>query len=427
MITVSQSDSILEKNPASYPAIRVPLRRAAGCVLREHVVADRDFPPFDRATMDGIAISSTSCLKGVLPAGRQDRKCPVEGLQKAGAPALSLRSRNACLEITTGAGLPKGCDCVVPVEYVEMDGRVAKVSDEFKARPFLNVHRKGSDARKGDILLRSGCRLATAQIAVAAAVGKAKILVTKIPTVALVGTGDELVEIDQPVKPFEIRRSNTCALSAGLALNGCTSTKRFHIQDDQKKLRAGLKKILQKYDVIILSGGVSKGKLDFVPRVLEELGVTVLFHKVQQRPGGPLLFGKTSNGKPVFGLPGNPVSTQICFYRYVLPYLNEAIGLATRAADYVTLSEAVTVKTALTYFLPVAVTSTKDGRLTAAPVFPQNSGDLVSLTKSDGFVELPAFPLRPRSEASGEARPRRPPETFRFRKGSVYPFYKTKD
>jgi len=397
MLTVPQADSILEKNPVSCPAARVPLGSAAGCVLREHVTADRDLPPFDRATMDGIAVNSASFLRGF-------RNFPVEGLQKAGSPALLLRSRNGCLEITTGAVMPKGCDCVVPVEYVEMDGRAVKVRDEFQAGPDINVHRKGSDARKGDILLAAGCRLLPARIAVAAAVGKSKILVSKTPAIAVVGTGDELVEIDQPVKPFEIRRSNTYALAAGLMLNGYTDAKRFHIQDDQKKLRGGLKKILQRYDVVILSGGVSKGKLDFVPRILEELGVTVLFHQLRQRPGGPLLFGKTSDGKPVFGLPGNPVSTQICLYRYVLPYLNKAIGLPPYPEHYVALSEPVEVKTALTHFLPVAVTSAKDGRLNAAPVFPRNSGDFVSLTKSDGFIELPAG-------------------TFRFRGGSAHRFY----
>ncbi len=397
MITVSQADSILEKNPVAYPAIRVSLEHAAGGVLREHVAADRDLPSFDRATMDGIAVNSASFLKGV-------RHFPVEGLQKAGSPALFLRSRNACLEITTGAVVPKGCDCVLPVEYVEINDRVAKVSDEFAARSGLNVHRKGSDARKDDILLRAGHRLLAAQIAVAAAVGRSKILVTKAPTIALVGTGDELVEIDQSVKPFEIRRSNTCALAAGFALNGYRDTKRFHIPDDQKKLFADLKRILQKYDVVVLSGGVSKGQLDFVPNVLEKLGVTVLFHKVQQRPGGPLLFGKTSDGKPVFGLPGNPVSTQICLYRYVLPYLNKAIGLPPGPEHYAALSEPLEIKTALTYFLPVAVKSVKDGRLIASPVSPQNSGDLVSLTKADGFTELP-------------------PETFRFNKGSAHRFY----
>ncbi len=397
MLTVPQADSILEKNPVSCPATRVPLESAAGCVLREHVAADRDLPPFDRATMDGIAVNSASFLRGF-------RDFSVEGLQKAGSPALSLRSRNGCLEITTGAVMPKGCDCVIPVEYVEMDGRAAKARDEFQAGPDINVHRKGSDARKGDILLRAGCRLAAAQVSVAAAVGKSRVLVTKAPAIALVGTGDELVEIDQPVKPFEIRRSNTCALAAGFTLNGYTDVKRFHIQDDLKKLRAGLKKILRKYDVVILSGGVSMGKLDFVPRILEELGVMILFHKVRQRPGGPLLFGETPDGKPVFGLPGNPVSTQICLYRYVLPYLNKAIGLAPRAVDYAALSEAVTVKTALTHFLPVAVQFAQDGQLNAAPVFPRNSGDLVSLAKSDGFVELKE-------------------DTCRFPIGSAFRFY----
>lgn len=397
MITVSEADSILQKNTVSFPATRVLLEKAYGGVLREAVKADRDFPPFDRATMDGIAINCAAWNKGV-------REFSIEDLQKAGISALSLKKAEACLEIMTGAVLPKGCDCVIPIEHIEKEGRSARVRHEFQAQPMKNVHIKGSDAGKGDVLFQPGCRLLTSQIAVAAAVGKSKITITRTPKIALVGTGDELVEVNRPVKPFQIRRSNTYALAAGLALNGYTGTKRFHIEDDQKKLRAGLKKILQKHDVVVLSGGVSMGKLDFVPRVLEELGARVLFHKVQQRPGGPLLFGKTADGKPVFGLPGNPVSTQMCLHRYVLPYLNKAIGLAPRAANYAALSEAVTVKTALTCFLPVTVQSAQDGRLNVTPIFPQNSGDFISLTKTDGFVELSAA-------------------TFRFRKGSVHRFY----
>ena len=157
MVTVPQADSILQEKfrILSFPA-RSFESAATGCVLREHVVADRDLPPFDRATMDGIAVNSASFLKGV-------RQFPVEGLQKAGAPALSLKSRNACLEIATGAVLPKGCDCVIPVEYVEMDGRVARCSDEFKARPMFNVHRKGSDARKGGYPAAGGVPSLTAK------------------------------------------------------------------------------------------------------------------------------------------------------------------------------------------------------------------------------------------------------------------------
>lgn len=389
MVTVQQADFILEKNAVSYSVVRVPLGSASGCVLREHVAADRDLPPFDRATMDGIAVNSASFAKGV-------RKFSVEGLQKAGIPARSLRNRNACVEIMTGAMLPKDCDCVIPVEYVEMDGRMARVRGGFEARAMLNVHRKSSDARKGDILLRPGCRLSPSRIAVAAAVGKSRICVARVPEIALVGTGDELVEINRPVKPFQIRRSNTCALAAGLALSGYTRVKRLHIRDDQKKLHAGLKKILAEYDVVVLSGGVSMGKLDFVPWVLEHLGVTALFHKVRQRPGGPLLFGKTSDGKPVFGLPGNPVSTQMCLRRYVLAYLNKASGLPPEDQRYVVLSQSVEVKTALTCFLPVQVTFAKDGRMNAAPVYPRTSGDFVSISKSDGFIEVPdgAFRLR---------------------------------
>ena len=397
MITVPEADSILQKNTVSFPAARVPIEKAYGGVLLEVVKADRDFPPFDRATMDGIAVNSAAWNKGV-------RDFPIEGLQKAGISALSLKKAEGCIEIMTGAVLPKGCDCVVPIEYVKKEVRVARARNEFHAQTMKNVHAKGSDARKGDVLLQPGRRLLASHIAVAAAVGKSKIRIARTPQIALVGTGDELVEVNRPVKPFQIRRSNTCALAAGLTLNGYTHVKRFHIQDDQKKLYMNLKKILAANDVVILSGGVSMGKLDFVPGVLERIKVKVLFHKVQQRPGGPLLFGKTSAGKPVFGLPGNPVSTQICLYRYVLPYLNRAMGLSQTHEDYVTVTESAGVKTTVTSFLPVEVTATSDGRRSAVPIAPKNSGDFVRLTKASGFIEVPA-------------------QTFNLPAASAYRFY----
>ncbi len=399
MVTVHEAESIILKNIVSLPDVRVPLGQAFGRVLREDVIADRDLPSFDRATMDGIAIHGMSLTKGI-------RRFFVEGLQKAGISALSLRKRDGCLEITTGAMLSKGCDCVIPLEDIEIKGRIAHIRTGSQVK-LSYVHRKGSDARKGTVLLHAGCRLSTAQIAVAASVGKDKVLVAQLPDIAIVGTGDELVEIDRPVRPFQIRRSNTYALACGLVLNGYPNVRRFHIRDHLETLRTRLKKILARYNVVILSGGVSAGKLDFVPQVLEELGVRLLFHKVRQRPGGPFLFGKTTQGKPIFGLPGNPVSTQICLYRYVLAYLNKAARLPSKTRHFVTLSQPVQVKTPLTCFLPVQIASTKDGRITAAPIFLKNSGDYVALSKSDGFIELSA-------------------ETFRFRQGSAHPFYSMK-
>lgn len=392
MITVQQAESILSKNVVTYPAIRVSLEEAFGQVLRENILADRDLPPFDRATMDGIAINSAAWMKGT-------RNFVIEGVQKAGIPALSRRKSDGCLEIMTGAMMPNGCDCIIPVEYVKKNGGLAAVHDEFPAKAGNCIHLKGSDAREGDVLLKAGCRLAGAQIAVAAAVGKDKIRVSRAPEIALVGIGDELVEINRTPKPFQIRRSNTCALATALTLHGYHQLKRFHIPDNQARLFRSLENILASHDVVILSGGVSAGHFDFVPSILKKLGVRILFHKVEQRPGGPLLFGtfgtlgtksKKGKAKVIFGLPGNPVSTQICFYRYVLPYLNKSLGLPAFSPPHVALTEGVRIKTGLTYFLPVKLLPSLDGHLNAMPVFVRNSGDYVALVKSDGFIELSA-------------------------------------
>ncbi|MBI5150231.1 MAG: molybdopterin molybdotransferase MoeA [Candidatus Omnitrophica bacterium] len=400
MLTVKEAESIILASVKEFPCICVPLAEAFGRVSREDIFADRDLPPFDRVTMDGIAIDSGAWARGA-------RQFPVAGVQKAGGRALSLKDRNACFEIMTGAILPQGCDCVIPVEHIVVDGGLARVSNELAVAPRLNVQPRASERKKGELLVRRGTPLFPAQIAVAAAVGKSRICVARAPAVAVIGTGDELVPLNaRTVKPFQVRESNAYALQAGLELNGYPGATRFHVRDNLKTIESRLRKVLRQFDVIILSGGVSMGKFDFVPRALGNLGVKVLFHKVRQRPGGPFWFGKTKSGKPVFALPGNPVSSHVCLYRYVLPYLRKAGGLEKTARRYVVLDEPVEIKTALTYFLPVRLTFSSDGKTGATPVFLRGSGDYAALGESDGFIELPS-------------------DTCRFARGSAHRFYPT--
>jgi len=382
MITVKEADNIIEQNIQMFPAGKIPLQEAYGMILQEDLCADRNFPPFNRATMDGIAINHSSWASG-------NRVFSVEGMQKSGIPSLTLKDQNACIETMTGAVLPKGCDCVIPVEKISLDNGQARLQDDLKCERMMNVHSEGSDQKQGTVLIEKGTCLMAAQIAVAAAIGKSQLLVSKSPKIAAIGTGDEIVGVDQKPEPFQIRQSNSYAVQCALALNGFKQVTRFHINDDKDELRSQLKDILKTFDVLILSGGVSKGKFDFVPEILEALGVEVLFHKVKQRPGKPFWFGRSKEGKPVFALPGNPVSTQVGTYRYVLPYLYRAVGVE-KNLEFAVLDQDVQIDTAFTIFLPVRINCEEEGRLMAVPVIPNSSGDFTSLACADGFIELPA-------------------------------------
>jgi len=307
----------------------------------------------------------------------------------------------------TGAVLSNGCDCIVPVEDITINEDKAKVNKGVALTRMMNVHAQGSDQKKGSKLVLKGTRLFSPQVAVAASIGKAEVLVSQRPKIAVIGTGDELVGIDQKPESFQIRQSNSYALQAALQLQGYDQVTRSHIRDDKDELRTQLGQILNNFDVVVLSGGVSMGKFDYVPEVFKELGVDVLFHKVKQRPGKPFWFGKNKEGKPVFALPGNPVSTQIGMYRYILPYLNKAVGAKSEPGEYAIFNKDVKIKTAFTNFLPVKVKYEQGGRLVTIPVIPNSSGDFASLADSDGFLELPA-------------------ETFHFPGGTVARLYRWK-
>jgi molybdopterin molybdotransferase len=252
------------------------------------------------------------------------------------------------------------------------------------------VHRKGSDHVAGETIVRPGARLTGREIAVAAACGYGTVVVSQLPKIAVVATGDELVEVDTAVAAHQIRRSNDHAVRAALITAGYPNVSRFHFRDVRHEIEHLLWHIIAEFDVVIISGGVSKGKFDYLPAELERQGVQKLFHGVAQRPGKPLWFGVTARQTPVFALPGNPVSTYTCLHRYVLPALAHASGETSPARRTAALGSPVAFKPKLAYFLPVKLSSGSQGELVATPDPSNTSGDFAGLLGTDGFVELPA-------------------------------------
>jgi len=383
--TPAEADRLIGENLACLPIESLPLVQCAGAVLRENIYAERDQPPFDRVAMDGIALDSATAARG-------RRSFKVQGIQAAGDPPLKLRSSDQCIEVMTGAVLPPGCDGVVPVENIAIADGAATLAAEVRAEPGMNVHRRASDCRQGTELLTTGTRLAAPEIAIAASAGMSRIRVSSQPTIVVVSTGNELIEPEDPIEPHQIRRSNVYGIVAGLREHGFQRVADDHIADDAAVLRARLRFHLDTHDVLILSGGVSKGRFDLVPGVLEELGVRKIFHRILQRPGAPMWFGIASSGRAVFALPGNPVSTLVCLSRYVLPALFSAMGQPQKPPVKIALAEPVTVKVASAFFLPVKVETDDWGRPWAVPRPTNGSGDFTALRATDGFVELPPGP-----------------------------------
>lgn len=382
--TPAAAEALIRRQVRPLPVESRPLASLAGAVLAQSVRAERDQPPFDRVTMDGIAIQCEAWRAG-------QRRFRIAGTQAAGQPPRTLPPGD-CLEVMTGAVLPPGSDCVIPVEQIEVADGWAEVDPATAAEPFGNVHTRGLDCREGDLLLARGTRLGGPELAVLASAGLPRAEVRAEPRIAIVATGDELVAPGEPIEAWQVRSSNSHALRGALALRGYGRVAEDHLPDDPEVLRERLATHLATHDVLVLSGGVSMGRFDHVPRALRELGVREVLHRVAQRPGKPLWFGIGPAGQTVFGLPGNPVSSLVCLVRYVVPALEAAAGLAARLAEPVALGAPFRVKPALWYFLPVQLDSSPTLGTVAQPKPTRGSGDFVSLLGTDGFVELPPGP-----------------------------------
>ena len=381
MITTAEASAAILAAMPAFEAESIPVHTSPGRVLRQSVIAERDQPPFDRVMMDGIAISFGDYDNGT-------RTFPIQASQAAGDEQLTL-DPGKCLEIMTGASLPKQADCIVPVERINISGGSAKLEADYEARQDQFVHPQGSDHKKDTELLKPGKHITPMDIAIINSCGLTNVAVSRSPRISVISTGNELVPAGEAIEAHQIRLSNGPAVIAMLEQHDYANCEHDHLVDEPELLKERIGKHLKNSDVLILSGGVSMGKADYVPQVLEELGVRLVFHKISQRPGKPMWFGMGPNEQAVFALPGNPVSTLVCCRQYVIPALNTASGLAEKQPEFAVLAQDHTFKPKLTCFLPVRLISNTGGQVLAMPVHTNTSGDFASLSGTDGYIELP--------------------------------------
>ena len=355
---------------------RIRIEHAAGRVLRQELLADRGYPPFDRVMMDGYALRAADFARG--------RCFRVSGCAPAGRAAMPMGEPGTCVEIMTGAPCPIGADCIVPVEDVTRVGDEITVAEGFSPVAGRFIHRAGADARQGEVLLTSGTRLGGREIGVAASCGAGWLEVARIPQIAVLATGDELVAVDTWPAAHQIRQSNAHAITCALQIAGFPPARADAITDAPAE-RPRVAELLNDCDWLLITGAVSKGARDFVPELLAAHGCAKLFHGVAQRPGKPAGCWLGPSGQLVMALPGNPVSALTGLHALVLPALGAAVGRPRSAPRMVTPAEPLAGLDGMTHHLPVALDT--DGRACPAP--PGNSGDVIGLLRSDGFVTIP--------------------------------------
>ena len=379
----------------SVPNLEVlPLLQVPGRVLAQPIAAERDQPPFPRSTRDGFAIRSED-LNGRNP-------LQVMGLVRAGErwAGAPLQAGEA-IEIMTGAPVPEGADAVLMVEHADLArGGVLHPAAGRALRPGENIVARGAEAKAGAELVPAGRVVGAAEVALAANCGYASLPVFPRPRVAILATGDELVELEQGPEPWQIRNSNSYALAALVEAEGGEPVRlpiaRDTLEDLQQRIAEG-----RQADLLLLSGGVSMGKYDLVEEVLHQAGAEFVFTGTRIQPGKPLVFGRLPRSGELaqdgseawtyfFGLPGNPISTEVCFRLFVTPLLRALAGrteLPPRFAE-ATLAEDVRGGAQVTRFLPAEITGDWQ-RVTVRPVPWQGSGDLAANARANGFVVLP--------------------------------------
>ena len=381
MTSVAEAVALIDQYVARWPHETAAIDVAAGRILARDVRAERDIPAFDRVTMDGIAIAYRA-----LRAGRREFACV--GTQPAGAPPGEIDNDTQCLRVMTGAVLPRGTDTVIPIERIEMRDTEAAIEVGASVTDGQFVHRQGSDRVRDSIVLQTGTRLGSPELAVLASVGQANVTVSRLPRIAVVSTGDELVGVEEPVAPHQIRSSNGRAIEAAIHLHHCGRVTRRRLRDEPDNLLAELEALHDSHEAMILSGGVSMGDFDFVPGALQHLGAKLVFHRIAQKPGRPMWFGVSQDGKPIFALPGNPVSTLVCMARYVIPALCGAAG-NPQPEEFAVLGDTLTGGPAkFTWFVPVTLHTNREGQLTANPRMINTSGDFSTLAATDGIAEI---------------------------------------
>jgi molybdopterin molybdotransferase len=362
------------------PTVVLQTASALGHVLAQEVRSDREYPPFDRSTRDGYAVRSSEAAQGA------QLRCIGE--IKAGDTVTGPLHPGACVQIMTGAAVPSGADAVVMIECTKRSGDT--VIFERATQPGQNIVPRGSEAHTGDLALRPGLRVGFAELAVAAQVGATTLTCYKKPRVAILSTGDEVVPISETPGPFHIRNSNTVSLAAQIQLAGGEPVPLVNALDRADDLSAKIEQGLRE-DILVLSGGVSMGKYDLVESVLNSLGAEFFFDAVAIRPGKPTVFGRCRS-KPVFGLPGNPVSTMVTFQLFVVPAIDILSGAHARPLPFLDaiLAEPLDEKPGLTHFLPARLEWPSEIAPQLRLLRWQGSGDIAALTHANCFLLVPA-------------------------------------
>lgn len=382
MISPNAAWDIVRRHVKSLSGVRMPLNRAAGFCLAENIRADRDMPPADRSAMDGYAIRSSDIA-------RPPALLKIIGEVAAGSAARPRISRNTCARILTGANVPLGADTVVMIEDTKEKSGIVTIlrPPEHSA----NILRRGEDARKGTLLLEKGTVLNAAQCGVCAAVGKARIKVVARPRIAIICVGEELREPGSQVRPYEMRNSNGPALCAAIRASGYETVKYRTLPDDVAILTSAIRHALDRCDVLIITGGMSVGKYDFVRTAIERIGAKIRFHGIAMKPGKPTLFATARRRRSIFGLPGNPLSALTAFHEFVLPAIRRAAGVDAahcRPSLFIPLASDLRSKGGRIRYVQGKVIWTKSGPRVNA-VASMSSADLVSAGKADGAILVP--------------------------------------
>jgi molybdopterin molybdotransferase len=371
----SEAQKILIEQAGSFGKEPVSLEQAFGRVLCEKIVADRDYPPFNRAAMDGFALRYEDFLNGM-------RKFTVNETIFAGQTPTTKLSSGQCYKIMTGASTPLDATVIVRREDTEEgNGQVTVLIGSLK--PMQNIAQRGEDLKKDVMIIDQPVLATPAVISLLAAIGKQKVTVEKLPRVAVITTGNEVMPVDHAVSDVQIRNSNAWLLKSLLAKQNIQPFAIEHVPDDQALLQDAFKKVLDA-DIIISCGGVSAGDADFVPDAAEALGVKKLFHKVMIRPGKPIWCGKLPGKGMLFGLPGNPLSSMVTFTLFVRPYLQAAYGLPQPHTLSMPLQEERAKKNQLDEFFPVKLV---EGGVKTVPF--NGSGDIRAALFADGLARHP--------------------------------------
>jgi molybdopterin molybdotransferase len=374
MLTVKQAQDLINQSAKNSGIENISIHNAQGRVLAEDIFADRDYPPFNRAAMDGYAFNSKDFLeKGIRTF------IITEEIYAGGLPTKKLAGGD-CYKIMTGSSTPLDADTIIRVEDTEQKGNtvIFKTEDIKKGQ---NIAKKGEDKKENELVLKSSTVLHPPAIAALAVLGKSTLLVFKIPSVSIISTGNEVIPVDQPVLTHQIRDSNSYALKGFFENYNIPIADRRLVPDQKEKIAQAVSELIDS-DILILSGGVSMGDADYVPEVLNSLGVEKIFHKVAIKPGKPLWFGKSRRGV-VFALPGNPMSVQVAFKVFIEPFLRRSFGLQEQLFLKLPLAAGRKKKVKFDEYFPCSIEG-EDHSL-VRPVIFNGSGDVTSLLSSHGI------------------------------------------